>query len=480
MSLLADLPSRIIGGLKRAFSQFLALPLAVVIGFILITLFVYWADDAWSAGKIPSGYSWLGDLLGDSSSLATLLGTIASSIITVTSITFSLLLIALQQGSSALTTQVTDQFLMRRTNQFYFGYFVGLSVFVLLSLVTASRIHRPVFGASIIVVLTIVALCMIVVLIYSTIDQMRPTQIVRAIHHHILKARGREAALLTATRRTPRDGWQVVGMIRSAQTGHIASMEVDQLREAIAGLGCGEIEVEMRVPIGRFLALGDPLATLRAPSSKAALDSASEILGPDMLDRVRQALYDAIAFDDARDLRSDPCLGISQLSVMAWTSVSTAKSDPVPGEAVIQSLRDILARWFGDGGEIEGDARSLVVIRDAAPGEAVETLEHIILVASESMQAQSLTRAIRTLAILIETAPPVWQARLAEVARRSLSSLGEHVLTCDLEAALTEMASVLDAQGFGDVSENMRTATAALATTLGVLNSRSTRVPAQA
>ena len=158
---------------------------------MILTAVVYWADESWSGGRTPAGFSWLGQLLGDSKALGTLLATIASSIITVTSITFSLLLIAIQQGSSSLTAQVIDQFLMRTSNQVYLGYFIGLCVFVLLSLVTASDIHRPVFGATLIVVLTIVALGLIVVLIYNTIDQMRPTQIVRAIHRHILEARER-------------------------------------------------------------------------------------------------------------------------------------------------------------------------------------------------------------------------------------------------------------------------------------------------
>lgn len=467
----ASLPTRLSGGLKRAFSQFLALPLTVVIGFIGITALIYWADQAWSAGRTPAHFSWLGQLLGDSSSLATLLSTIASSIITVTSITFSLLLIALQQGASALTTQVTDQFLMRRTNQFYFGYFVGLSVFTLLSLVTASSIHRPIFGTSLILILTIIALCMIVVMIYDTIDQMRPTQIVRAIHQHVLRARGREAALLAATRRSPRADWSVVGQLRSTETGHIIAVEVDKLRTAIGAIGCGDIEVELRVPIGRYLAFGDPIATLRAPAAGA--------LAPDMLDKVRDAIGGAVSFHDSRDLRNDPSYGISQLSTIAWTSISTAKSNPAPGLAVIQSLRDILARWSAEG-TAEGDAHSLVVVPDIAPVDVIAAFENIFLVTSESIQAQTLAYAVRAVAILLETVPVPWGAGLAEASRRMLSGLGEHVLTVELETALAELAAALTAQGYGETARSVQAATATLATTLGALNSRSTRVPSAA
>lgn len=468
MSGAVSLPTRISGGLKRAFGQFLALPLAVVIGFIAITVVVYWADQAWSAGRIPSGFSWLGQLLGDSASLATLLATIASSIITVTSITFSLLLIALQQGASALTTQVTDQFLMRRSNQFYFGYFVGLSVFTLLSLVTASSIHRPIFGTSLILILTIAALCMIVVMIYDTIDQMRPTQIVRAIHQHVLRARERETALLAATRRAPRAEWPVVGQLRSTETGHVIAIQVEKLRAAIGGIGCGDVEVELRVPVGSYLAFADPMATLRTRTGEA--------LGPETLERIRSAVGQAVTFNDARDLRHDPSYGIMQLSTIAWTSISTAKSNPAPGLAVIQSLRDILARWSADG-QVPGDAGSLVVIPDIAPVKAIEAFESIFLVTSESIQAQSLAHAVRAVAILLETVPAPWRDQLADTAWRMLSGLGEHVLTVELEAALGELSAALAAQGYAKTARSVQDATATLATTLGALNSRSTRVP---
>jgi uncharacterized membrane protein len=465
----ADLPSRVLGALRRAFSQFLALPLAVVFGFLTMTAIIYKADQAWSENRVPAGFSWLGQLLGDSTSLATLLSTIASSIITVTSITFSLLLIALQQGSSALTTQVTDQFLMRRVNQFYFGYFVGLSLFVLFSLATASSIHRPVFGTALSLLLTSVALCMIVVMIYNTIDQMRPSQIIRAIHRHVLRARAEEVKLLSATRRRPRPDWSVAATLNSTEAGHVLGIDVQGLKKAVQRAGCGEVETQLSVPLGRYVAFGDPIAVLRTPPG-ATIDGAA-------LDRVGREILAALDFDDDRDLKRDPSYGIDQLAVIGWTSISTAKSNPNPGQAVVQSLRDIISRWCADGGEIAGDAEAKLVIEDAAPGDAMAALEQIILVTSESMQAQTLADALRTVAILMTKAPDPWRAQLADIARRALSSLGEHVLTSRLEIALDELVSALRTGGHGAIGESVRAATAELATTLGVLHSRSTRVP---
>jgi hypothetical protein len=58
-----------------------------------------------------------------------------------------------------------------------------------------------------------------------------------------------------------------------------------------------------------------------------------------------------------------------------------------------------------------------------------------------------------------------------------LSSLGEHVLTRQLEAALADLSEALLARGFASVSGAVSASTADLAASLGKLNSRSTRVP---
>ena len=369
MSAIANLPNRLGGALRRAFSQFLALPLAVVLGFVALAVVFYRADQLWSAPEAPPGFGWLGAMLGESQALATLLSTVASSIITVTSITFSLLLIALQQGSSALTTQVTDQFLMRRTNQFYFGYFVGLSIFVLISLVTASGIHRPVFGTALALLLTAAALFMIVVMIYNTIDQMRPRQIVRTIHRHVLRARENQLPLLERTRRVPRPELRPLATFRAEEAGHIVGVDADALKETFTAV-C-DVELNLLVPLGRYLAYGEPIAELRGATTLT--------LDPDRLAELRKAVLAALDFDDTRNLRRDAAYGVSQLSNIGWTSISTAKSNPDPGQAVIESLRDILSRWFADG-VVAGDDASPVVVADAAPGEALDALETIIVV----------------------------------------------------------------------------------------------------
>ncbi|MDQ3518913.1 MAG: DUF2254 domain-containing protein, partial [Gemmatimonadota bacterium] len=65
----------------------------------------------------------------DAETTSNLLAAIAAGIITVTSITISLLLLAVQQGAGSMTTAVFDQFMRRRVNQTYFGFFIGLALY---------------------------------------------------------------------------------------------------------------------------------------------------------------------------------------------------------------------------------------------------------------------------------------------------------------------------------------------------------------
>lgn len=164
---------------------------------------------------------------------------------------------------------------------------------------------------------------MIVVMIYNTIDQMRPAQIVVFIHQHVLRAREYEERLLGRTRRKPRRHWLLATTIRSPESGHIAAIKVDQIRVAVEACRPGTAELELLVPVGSRVAVGDPLFALRVDPHA--------LLGPQDRERIAGAAVRALTFDDERDLRRDASYGLYQLATIAWSSTSTAKSNPHPG-----------------------------------------------------------------------------------------------------------------------------------------------------
>ncbi len=462
-------------GVRHALGEFLAVPIAVVVVFLLLAAGIYFIDAAfWSSNQTPPRQlRWLSDVFGDSTALSSLLSTIATSLITVTSITFSLLLVAVQQAASSLANQVFDQFLRRRANQIYFGFFVGLSLFALINLVVASQAHRPIFGGLIAVLLTGVALCLIVVLIYTTIDQMRPDTIIEAIRVHVLSARENQLSLLRATRRrTASQTFRVSGQVVSERQGYVTTVDVDRIARAVANIeksrmssGESVIEVDLCVAVGSHVAFGDPLADLRCDGDRADIDALSK------------ATVEAITLENARDFERDPAFGIAQLAIIGWTSVSTALSNPNPGILVCHALRDILARWL-EQGEAPEDRSSRIVYADRVTDAVIATLESLAVVASESMQHQTLAEIMRTLATLLPKLPPEGVDQVAEVILRSLSALGEHVLTRELERALEVVSLAMVAAGRDAAAEAVTRATDTLRGSIGVLNARSTRVPA--
>ncbi len=101
----------------------------------------------------------------DAETTSNLLAAIAAGIITVTSMTISLLLLAVQQGAGSMTTAVFDQFMRRRVNQTYFGFFIELALYSLVALATVHESSNAVLGATVGFLLTVVALFFLIILL---------------------------------------------------------------------------------------------------------------------------------------------------------------------------------------------------------------------------------------------------------------------------------------------------------------------------
>ena len=439
---------------RRAFVEFLTIPTLVILGFLGLGALLYYLD------QMRVERDWPTFVFGSNESISTLLGTIASSIITVTSITFSLLLIAVQQSAAALTGQVYDQFLRRRANQAYFGFFIGLALYALIILATVEPDYTPFYGASVAFFLTVIALYLLILLIYSTIDQMRPVAIIDNIRDHSLSARKTQRKLLAATREPT--GAQQGSSVRlpAKESGFITSIDVDRLGE-LSGDCLGSAEIRLLHCIGDYVSIGEELIEVRGSAA------------PD--DDVRAKLLSAIRLERRRDLGTDPGFGIEQMANIAWTTVSTSKQNPEPGKLVCRALRDLVAYWYGDGGEgIErAGPECRIAVPDRVPSDLIRAFETLAVVASESMQHHVLAEAYQGLALAAERLPADRRAELQGVVDRSISALGEHVLTAELDGSIATLAAAMDQNGY-DASA-LREARDKFAVSWGELHSRATR-----
>jgi uncharacterized membrane protein len=158
---------------------------------------------------------------------------------------------------------VYDQFLRRRHNQVYFGFFVGLALYALVTLATVNEGFNPVFGGTLAFLLTIIALSLLIVLLYTTINQMRPVEVIDAIHGHVLAARRRQLEFIRRTRPAARLGGAIRTTVTSDKSGYVTRVDLELLEAAAREAEAG-VEFVLPVSIGSYVAFGDPLAQARS------------------------------------------------------------------------------------------------------------------------------------------------------------------------------------------------------------------------
>ncbi|HET8769688.1 MAG TPA: DUF2254 family protein [Gemmatimonadaceae bacterium] len=451
--------------LHRAFAEFLTVPSCIVVGFLLLAVATNQADQVETGGIASAREQLRMRVFSDAQSTADLLGTVASGIITVTSITISLLLLALQQSASAMTDNVLDQFLRRRLNQSYFGFFVGLSALSLLTLATVSERFNPVIGASVVFLLAVAALFLLLVLLYTTINQMRAEEIIEAIHGLTLAARRRSLPFINDTRREARLPADSALPVESERHGYLVAVDLDAIR-ATAKRTTDEVEVILHTTIGAFVAYGDAFADVRARELATRLA---------MAETVRRACR----LELQRDIALDPAYGLEELELIAWTSISSSKSNPGPGMLTIRSLRDLLARWSEEVRATEAPSRepAPVVYTDVTLVRLMDALESLAVASTESMQHQCFAEVVLSFACMFDRLPADQQAMAERSILRILSGLGDHMLTNRLDRDLMALSDSLRRAGAAGTAHAVEVATRELGRSVGALNSRSSRVP---
>lgn len=361
-----------------------------------------------------------------------------------------------------MSNEVFDQFLHRRLNQIYIGYFVGLTLYTLIILATVHTSFNPLYGATGALILTIVAFYLLIVLVYSSINQMRPEEIIGAIYRSALKAREEQRGFLAATLRTPSLDASPRTEVRANGAGFVTTIDLRHLDRALRQVR-EPVEIVFCITLGSYVALHDPLATVVA----------TEVGGSD---RLTCAVQEAVHLEIAREPEHDPAYGVEQIATIGWTSISTAKSNPAPGLMAIRRLRDLWARWLDEAKDAPWAEQCLpIVYNDDIFQSVLDAFESLAVAASESLQHQSLAEIMQALAIMVDRLPVDQRKRVEDISLRLLSSLGEHVLTRQLDEALSALVQALTPCARPETVTAIKEAQQQLSASIGILNARGTR-----
>lgn len=425
---------------RRSVQEFLWLPLLVAGGLLALGVLTVVFESVVPAVGRPAS-EWLSRYVAPQTAV-TLLSSIAGGLVTLTSITFSVLLLAVFQTATAYSGVVIDQFLRRRTNQVYFGVFVGVALYAFLALAFADPSANPALGAAVGLALTLAALVMLLLLIYRTIDQMRPGSVVLAIRDLALDARSEQLELLARARPTARlPGDRDVLPVTTVHKGYIVQVDVRALDRALRSVAAG-VEVVFHTRVGHHVVYGDILCDVRGADEETRQWLAMMIL-------------DAITLENLPNIRVDPGYAADQLSNVAWTTGSSSQQNPEAAMAAVTTMRDLISRWTARGlPDAEQYGGELpIVYTDGIVAQLLGRLASLMAGASAAGQHQTVAQVLNAYAIMLPRLIPGDRAYALDALERALPAAAYQVRTLEMERSVQELRKSVQGLDRTDVEE---------------------------
>jgi len=266
-----------------------------------------------------------------------LLSTVAGSMMTIVSVTFSITIVALQLASSQFGPRLLRNFMADRGNQMAMGVFIATFTYCLLILRsvngTESERFVPHISVSVALLLTLLSLGVLIYFIHHAAESIQAENVIAAVsldlHHQIERlypnrigheppeaaARGNDSPIVPT--RLEKDGRSIA----SKRSDYVQAIDIDRILQLAAKR---DLVVSVRLRPGKFSIEGGELA--RAwPAERVDNESAETI---------RTAFY----FGTRRSLPQDVEFAIDQLVEVAVRALSPGINDPFTAITCIDRL----------------------------------------------------------------------------------------------------------------------------------------------
>ncbi len=261
-------------------------------------------------------------------SVRPILNVLASSMLTVTTFSLSVMIITHRAASDQVTPRTHRLLLADTTTQTVLATFLGAFIYALASIIL---LNAAVFSGRSVAVsffATIFVIFLVVVAILRWIEHLsqlgsmlETTRTVERAAQTALKAR-QVAPFLGG-----RPAWEApAGLVHTVypdQIGYIAHIDTPALRDLADSEGC---DIHLRALPGTFVVKGRPLA---------------DISQPDHDEKVRLAF----TIGDARSFDQDPRFGLIVLSEIASRALSPGINDPGTAIDVVGRVLRLLSDW---------------------------------------------------------------------------------------------------------------------------------------
>lgn len=298
---------------------------AIALAFGLISLDRRFEPDALGLSFLAFG--------GGPDGARGVLSAIATSMVTVAGVTYSITMVTLTLAAQQYTPRVLRSFTADRANQVVLGTFVATFVYCLLVLRTIRADgfgeFVPHYSVTAAVLLALVSLVLLIYFIHHTALSLQPTSIVATVAagtHAVLDRLFPEPLgedIDQAVETVSLDGVAATPVC-AEQAGYLQSVDVEALLRAADR---EERVIRMERRIGDFVPGGALLATV-IPELQA--------------DEAREQIRGCFITGRERTLREDPEFGVLQISDIALKALSPGINDPRTALTCIDYLGDLL------------------------------------------------------------------------------------------------------------------------------------------
>lgn len=314
----------------------LAVALAVVLGTALPAL------DAALDGQLPTSVSAL-LFSGGPEAARAVLQAISGSLITVTSLTFSLTVVTLQLASSQFSPRLLRTFSSDRFVHSTLALFLAAFAFALTVLRSVrgegsgSTLFVPEISVTVAFVLAIASVIGLVLFLAHLTREIRVETMMRRVNLETQETIDRVFAD-DRPARLPGPVPVSSGVpINSSSSGFLTSVDKEAFLRAV--MKCGAV-VRLDLPPGSSLVAGVPFATAWALDERA-------ILGAETREKLTHEVNAALATGFERTNVQDVGFGFRQLVDVAVRALSPGINDPTTAVHVIGHLSDLLCLLAG-------------------------------------------------------------------------------------------------------------------------------------
>lgn len=302
-------------------------PTLMVIAFVALAVGSVELTFSMGAG---STLPWGAFFLGDADSARLILSTVATSMMTITGVAFSITIVALALASSQYTSRVLGNFMRDRATQMALGTLSGVFAFCLTALLRIGKGggQEPAVPAPTIflaLAFGILGVGAFIFFIHHIAARIRATSIVTEVRIETIAViaamwpdRGAEERSCGLDLAGP--GWHGVA---SVKTGYLQNVETQQLARWASKHG---LVIKIEKAVGDFVIKGEALAAYKGGGPGNACED----------------IADFCIIDEQRTIEKDPLFGVRQIVDIALKALSPGVNDVTTAVICIHQLTAIL------------------------------------------------------------------------------------------------------------------------------------------